>query len=37
MHLPWTVGTLGSRLPMAIGAKVALPHVRGVAGLDSRF
>ena len=23
MHLPWTFGTLGSSLPMAIGAKVA--------------
>jgi acetolactate synthase-1/2/3 large subunit len=25
MHLPWTYGTLGSSLPMAIGAKVAFP------------
>jgi acetolactate synthase-1/2/3 large subunit len=25
MHLPWTFGTLGSSLPMAIGAKVAFP------------
>lgn len=24
-HLPWTFGTLGSSLPMAIGAKVAFP------------
>jgi acetolactate synthase-1/2/3 large subunit len=24
-HLPWTFGTLGSSLPMAIGAKVAYP------------
>jgi thiamine pyrophosphate-dependent acetolactate synthase large subunit-like protein len=24
-HLPWTYGTLGSSLPMAIGAKVAFP------------
>jgi acetolactate synthase-1/2/3 large subunit len=26
MHLPWTFGTLGSSLPMAIGAKVAFPE-----------
>ncbi|HET6318435.1 MAG TPA: thiamine pyrophosphate-dependent enzyme, partial [Chloroflexota bacterium] len=26
MHLPWTFGTLGSSLPMAVGAKVAFPH-----------
>jgi thiamine pyrophosphate-dependent acetolactate synthase large subunit-like protein len=26
MHLPWTFGTLGSSLPMAIGAKVAFPQ-----------
>jgi len=26
MHLPWTFGTLGSSLPMAIGAKVAYPE-----------
>jgi len=26
MHLPWTYGTLGSSLPMAIGAKVAFPN-----------
>jgi acetolactate synthase-1/2/3 large subunit len=26
MHLPWTFGTLGSSLPMAIGAKVAFPR-----------
>src|SRR5207248_6292939 len=25
MHLPWTYGTLGSSLPMAIGAKSAFP------------
>ena len=25
MHLPWTYGTLGSSLPMALGAKVAFP------------
>jgi acetolactate synthase-1/2/3 large subunit len=25
MHLPWTFGTLGSSLPMAIGAKIAGP------------
>ena len=25
MHLPWTFGTLGSSLPMAIGAKIAYP------------
>jgi thiamine pyrophosphate-dependent acetolactate synthase large subunit-like protein len=25
MHMPWTFGTLGSSLPMAIGAKVAYP------------
>jgi acetolactate synthase-1/2/3 large subunit len=24
-HLPWTFGTLGSSLPMAIGAKIAFP------------
>src|SRR5262249_13117782 len=32
MHLPWTFGTLGSSLPMAIGAKVAFPE-RQVAAL----
>jgi thiamine pyrophosphate-dependent acetolactate synthase large subunit-like protein len=26
IHLPWTFGTLGSSLPMAIGAKVAFPE-----------
>jgi acetolactate synthase-1/2/3 large subunit len=26
IHLPWTYGTLGSSLPMAIGAKVAFPE-----------
>jgi thiamine pyrophosphate-dependent acetolactate synthase large subunit-like protein len=25
-HLPWTFGTLGSSLPMAIGAKIAFPE-----------
>jgi thiamine pyrophosphate-dependent acetolactate synthase large subunit-like protein len=31
MHLPWTFGTLGSSLPMAIGAKVAFPERQVVA------
>ncbi len=31
MHLPWTYGTLGSSLPMAIGAKVAFPDRQVVA------
>src|SRR5207253_6296444 len=31
MHLPWTYGTLGSSLPMAIGAKSAFPDRQVVA------
>lgn len=37
MHLPWTYGTLGSSLPMAIGAKVAFPdhQVAALCGDDA--